>query len=104
MEQFENVSIIKKANIYFEGNVTSRTIIFKSGEKKTIGIMLPGEYEFKTGKKELMEIQAGNLHVLIDGDNEWKSFSLGESFEVPANSSFKVKVKEISDYCCSYIE
>ncbi|MBP6468003.1 MAG: DUF1255 family protein, partial [Fusobacteriaceae bacterium] len=33
MEKFENVSVIKKANIYFDGKVTSRTVLFADGEK-----------------------------------------------------------------------
>lgn len=104
MANFENITIIKKANIYFNGNVTSRTILFANGEKKTLGIMMPGEYEFGTGDKELMEIMAGNLDVLLPGKNEWISFTAGQSFEVPGNSSFKLVVKEVTDYCCSYGE
>lgn len=101
---FENVRIAKKANIYFNGNVTSRTILFATGEKKTLGIMMPGEYEFGTEDKELMEISAGNLQVLLPGSNEWIQIIGGQSFEVPAKSSFKLKVKEVTDYCCSYIK
>ncbi|MFT8315103.1 MAG: pyrimidine/purine nucleoside phosphorylase [Clostridium sp.] len=104
MENFQNVSIVKKANIYFDGNVTSRTIIFADGEKKTLGIMMPGEYEFGTGAKELMEITAGNLDVLLPNNTQWITFTAGQSFEVPANSSFKLVVKEVTDYCCSYGE
>src|SRR5471030_2045973 len=103
MEQFENVTVVKKANIYFDGKVTSRTIMFKDGEKKTLGIMLAGEYEFGTGKKELMEVLGGQLQVLLPGSQESVTFSEGQSFEVPANSSFKLVVKETSDYCCSYL-
>lgn len=102
MEQFENVTVVKKANIYFQGKVTSRTIMFSNGEKKTLGIMMPGEYEFGTEKKELMEVLAGKLEVLLPGSHEWTVFSEGQCFEVPANSKFKLVVKEISDYCCSY--
>ena len=36
MEQFEKVTVVKKANIYFDGNVTSRTVIFENGEKKPL--------------------------------------------------------------------
>lgn len=104
MGLFEKVSVVKEANVYFEGKVTSRTVIFENGEKKTLGIMLPGEYEFGTGKKELMEITAGNLEVKLPDSDEWVTFVGGEAFEVPANSSFKLIVKEITDYCCSYIE
>ena len=52
MSQFDNVSIVKKANAYFDGKVTSRTVIFSDGSKKTLGIMMPGEYEFSTLESE----------------------------------------------------
>ena len=104
MEKFENVSVIKKANIYFEGKVTSRTVLFPNGEKKTLGIMMTGEYEFGTEDKEIMEILAGNTEVLLPNETEWKAYNAGESFEVPANSKFLIKVLEISDYCCSYVK
>jgi len=38
------VAIVKKANIYYDGKVTSRTIEFEDGSVKSLGIMLPGEY------------------------------------------------------------
>lgn len=104
MGSLKNVNIIKKANVYFNGKVTSRTVLFNDGEKKTLGIMMPGEYEFGTDLKEIMEILAGNLEVLLPGSDNWIEVKEGQSFEVPANSSFKLKVKEVADYCCSYIK
>jgi uncharacterized protein YaiE (UPF0345 family) len=104
MSEFKNVTIIKKANIYFNGNVTSRTVLFADGSKKTLGIMLPGEYEFGTAKSELMEILSGDLVVTLPGSNGPKAIKPGESFEIGPNSSFKLKVETITDYCCSYIE
>lgn len=103
MSEFTNVSIIKKANIYYDGKVTSRAVIFSDGSKKTLGIMFPGEYEFGTDEKEIMEIMVGDLEILLPGDEEWKAIKGGESFEVPANSKFGIKIKTITDYCCSYI-
>ena len=103
MSEFNNVTITKQANVYFDGKVTSRSIIFQDGSKKTLGIMLPGEYEFNTDDKELMEILSGDLEVLLP-DNDWQTIKGGESFEVPANSSFQLKIKEITDYCCSFIK
>jgi len=29
-----NVSVVKKANVYFDGRVTSRTVLFADGTKK----------------------------------------------------------------------
>ena len=101
-DQFEHVTIVKKANIYFDGKVTSRTVLFPDGTRKTLGIMLPGEYEFGTAARELMEMLGGEMDVLLPGRSEWQIFKAGESFEVPANSSFKLKVSGPVDYCCSY--
>ncbi|MFH2090784.1 MAG: pyrimidine/purine nucleoside phosphorylase [Pseudomonadota bacterium] len=103
MSDFKQVTIVKKANIYFNGNVTSRSILFADGSKKTLGIMLPGEYEFNTGDKEIMEILSGDLDVLLPGNTQWQSIKGGQSFEVPANASFGLKIKTITDYCCSFI-
>lgn len=104
MSVFENVSIIKAANVYFDGKVTSRTVLFPNGEKKTLGIMMPGDYEFGTGDKEIMEILAGTLEVLLPGKDTWESITGGQAFEVPANSRFKLVIKELTDYCCSYVK
>jgi hypothetical protein len=104
VDKFTNVIVIKKANIYFNGNVTSRTIMFEDGTKKTLGIIMPGEYEFGTADKERMEVMAGTLKALLPGSKEWKSYGPGQAFEIPANSKFKVSAAEVSDYCCSYIQ
>jgi hypothetical protein len=65
--------------------------------------MLPGEYEFDTGDQELMEILAGDLEVLLPGADGWQAVKGGESFEVAANSRFSLKIKELTDYCCSFL-
>ncbi|MFH1983551.1 MAG: pyrimidine/purine nucleoside phosphorylase [Pseudomonadota bacterium] len=103
MSQFENVSVVREANIYFDGQVTSRSVIFKDGSRKTLGIMLPGEYEFNTDDKEIMEILSGDLDVLLPG-GEWQRIKGGEDFEVPAKSKFQLKVSKTTDYCCSFIK
>jgi uncharacterized protein YaiE (UPF0345 family) len=104
MEEFKGVTVVKKANVYFDGGVTSRTVLFPDGSKKTLGVMLPGEYEFNTGDREIMEIMAGELDVLLPGDTDWKTVKGGGSFEVPAKSAFRLKVRTLSDYCCSFVK
>lgn len=104
MSVFENVTVTREANVYFDGQVTSRTITFADGSSKTLGIMLPGEYTFNTGAAEIMEILSGRLEFLITGSENWQTITGGESFEVPANSSFQLKIKEITDYCCSFLK
>lgn len=102
MSQFENVTAVKAANVYFDGKVTSRTLILPDSSKVTLGIMMPGEYEFGTDARELMEILAGELQVLLPGETEWQKIGAGQSFEVPANSRFQLKIHSLTDYCCSY--
>ncbi len=83
MSKFKNVTVQKKANIYFDGKVISTSISFPDGSKKTLGVMQEGEYE---------------------NNSEWINIKSGESFEVPKNSSFKLKIHEITNYCCDYID
>jgi hypothetical protein len=83
--------------------VTSRTVRFPDGSEKTLGIMQPGEYEFGTGAAEVMEIMAGDLEVLLPGETQWRRVQDGDSFEVPAQSRFALKVTTLTDYCCSFV-
>lgn len=103
MAEFNNVSIAKAANILFEGNITSRTIVFEDNTRKTLGIMLPGEYELNTVHKEVMDIQRGVLEVLLPAQ-EWVKYEGPASFEIQANSKFKLRVHSLVDYCCSFIK
>ena len=104
MSELKNVTVVREANIYFGGKVTSRTVLFGDGSKKTLGVMLPGEYEFGTGDKEIMEIFSGDLDVLLPGEKAWKTVKDGEAFEVAANSKFRLKVRKLTDYCCSFVK
>lgn len=104
MAQIENVTVTKEANIYFDGKVTSRSIQLADGSVQSLGIMLPGEYEFGTDAKEIMEILSGELDVMLPGAGDWQTIKGGESFEVPASSKFQLKIHTITDYCCSYLK
>ena len=99
---FTNITIDKQANIYFEGNVTSRKITFADGSTKTLGIMLPGQYEFSTNLREEMAITAGTLRYQLAGE-EWQTIDGSGVFYVPANSTFALDVQTVTDYCCSYL-
>ena len=104
MDNFKNVDVDKLANIYFDGKVISRNIYLKDGSKKTLGIMLVGDYEFNTVTRELMEIISGKIKLKLKDDNEWKLITSGMEFNIPKNSSFKLKVLELVNYTCSYFE
>ena len=103
MSKFENVTAVKEANIYYDGKVTSRTLEFSDGSIKSLGIMLPGEYTFGTNEAEIMEIMSGELEIKLPNE-AWKILSTPETFNVPSNSSFDLKIKTPTDYCCSYIK
>ncbi|MGR9087427.1 MAG: pyrimidine/purine nucleoside phosphorylase [Gammaproteobacteria bacterium] len=104
MSEFTNVTVKKQANVYFDGKVTSRTLKFTDGTIKTLGFMLPGEYTFNTSDRELMEIIGGDLDVLLPNADRWQEAVAGDSFQVPANAQFTVRIKTPTDYCCSFIE
>ena len=104
MAKYENVDVDKLANIYFKGNVISRNIFLQDGSRKTLGVMLPGKYEFNTDARELMEITSGKLNLKIENDIEWTLIKDGMDFNIPKNSSFKVEVLELVNYICSYFE
>ena len=74
-----------------------------NGEKQTLGVMMPGEYTFDTKEAEIMEMLSGDLDIKLPGE-EWKTLHTPETFNVPANSSFDLKIKSVTDYCCSYFE
>lgn len=103
MTQFEQVSVTKQANVYFEGRVTSRTVWFPDGSKKTLGIALPGEYEFATALKEEMEILSGQLEIRLPGETAWQTVTAPAVFSVPAHAKFGMRVQTVVDYCCSYL-
>lgn len=104
MTKLDNISIIKEANIYFDGKVVSRTIFLPNGERQTLGVMQPGEYTFDTNEAEIMEMMSGELEIRLPGEPEFIKLNTPESFNVPANASFDLKIKTVTDYCCSYIE
>jgi len=100
---YENVTAIAQSNVYFDGSVVSHKIILSDGSEKTLGVMMPGEYTFDTSVAELMEVTGGEMLVLLPNSTQWISVKSGESFDVPGNVSFKVKVSAVCDYVCSYL-
>lgn len=102
MPKFDNVSVTKKANVFFEGKCVSHTVHLPNGDRKTIGVIFPGVLNFKTSEPELMEIIAGSCRVKLPGDADWRICRAGDSFSVPANSSFDIEPLETLDYVCHF--
>lgn len=99
-ETFEDATVTKQANVYYDGGVTSRTLVTEDGTRRTLGIMHPGDYEFETDSDEHIDVYAGRLRVTID--EETSVYEAGDSFVVPADTTFDVEVEDLVDYCCTY--
>ncbi len=90
-----------KVNEYFEGNVKSLSFDNTVGTQ-SMGIMLPGNYEFGTSTYELMKVISGKLIVKLPDNDNWKTFEVNETFEIDKDKKFKVKVEEETAYLCLY--
>jgi uncharacterized protein YaiE (UPF0345 family) len=102
--EFQGVTAVTKANVYFDGKVVSHTILFPDGSKKTLGLIYPGRFHFKTDQAERMEIVAGGCLVKLDGRSAATTFPAGLAFEVPARSGFDIEVNSgICEYICSFL-
>jgi len=102
MAQFDKVSVVKKANVYFDGKCVSHTVMLADGTKKTVGVILPSSLTFTTGAPEVMEGVGGTCRVRLRGENEWKAWGEGESFAVPGDSSFEIACDEPYHYVCHF--
>src|SRR4051812_12421018 len=102
MTQFNNVSVIAKSNIYFDGKCVSHTVLFPDGTKKTIGVIFPSTLNFGTAQPEKMDVVAGKCRVKMKDSAEWKTYGAGQSFSAPGNSSFDIETLETLDYVCHY--
>lgn len=102
--EFTNVTATALANIYFDGKVISHTIRTADGEKKTLGVILPGSYHFGTEAAERMDIVGGACEVELDGGTETLAVPAGSHFDVPANSGFTIRVAgDPCHYVCSFL-
>lgn len=102
MSQFDNVSVVKKSNVYFDGRCVSHTVLFADGTKKTVGVIFPSSLTFNTGAPEIMEVIGGRCRVQLAGESQWQEYGAGQSFNVPGNSSFQIETLELLDYVCHF--
>lgn len=100
--QFDNVSVVKKANIFFDGKCVSHNVLFADGTRKSVGVIFPSSLVFNTGAPEIMEINGGKCRVRLKGETKWKTYEGGQSFHVPGDSSFDIETIETLDYVCHF--
>jgi len=101
--KFIGVNVVRAANVYYDGKVTSRSLEFPDGTVRTLGIMLPGEYSFATSSPELVEVNSGFVLVQLPESEQWLEKRAGDSFQVPGDSTFRVFVQQLLDYTCTYL-
>ncbi len=103
--EFKEVTLLPKANVYFEGKVISHTFLLSDGSRKTAGIIFPGPFHFGTDKAERMQITDGQCTVKLDGQTEVNVYAAGQQFDVPAHSGFNIEVQSgLCQYVCSFLD
>ena len=101
-DRFDAVSVIKQANVYFDGKCVSHTVLLADGTRKTLGVILPSTLTFNTGAPERMEIVAGRCRVRQAGSDAWQDYGAGQSFDVPGDSHFDIEAIEPTHYVCHF--
>lgn len=100
--QLDQVSVLKKANVYFDGKCVSHTVVLADGTRKSVGVILPSTLTFNTGAPEVMELIDGRCRVKLAGQSGSKEYAGGQSFEVPGSSSFEIETLEPVHYVCHF--
>ncbi len=101
-DQISNVSVNTQANVYFDGKCVSHGITLADGTKKSVGVILPATLTFNTGAAEIMECVGGACEYKLAGSEVWVKSSVGESFSIPAQSKFDIRVTEAYHYICHF--
>ena len=101
-QRFDNVTVSTQANVYFDGKCVSHGIVLADGSKKSVGVVLPSKLMFTTGAPEVMELVDGACRVKLRGSDDWVAYGAGQSFSVPANSSFDIEVSQTLHYVCHF--
>ena len=99
----DNVRIVKKANVYFDGKCVSHSLILADGSRQSLGVILPSTLTFNTEAPEIMEGVRGTCRVRLANQTEWKTYGPHESFSIAAHSSFDIEVtNEPYHYICHF--
>ncbi len=101
-QQYTGVTVTTQANVYFDGKCVSHSITLADGTKKSVGVILPATLTFNTGAPEIMECVAGACEYKLAGSDRWVKSSAGDTFNVPGNSSFEIRVTEAYHYICHF--
>jgi uncharacterized protein YaiE (UPF0345 family) len=99
--QFEQVTVNKKANVFFDGKCVSHTVTLASGERKSVGVILPSTLRFDLSTREVMEVVDGTAFVSINGAAE-QAYAAGQSWTVEAGGYFIIRAEAPVHYVCHF--
>ena len=99
--QFEQVTVNKKANVFFDGKCVSHTVTLASGERKSVGVILPSTLRFDLSTREVMEVVDGTAFVSINGAAE-QTYAAGQSWTVEAGGYFVIRAEAPVHYVCHF--
>lgn len=103
-KKLANVTVESKANVYFDGKVSSRTCYREDGSRFTLGVITAGSYTFGVGDREVVQLISGAVEVFRPGDTEWKAFAAPETFEIIANCDYQIRTYGVAEYLCDYFK
>lgn len=98
-----NATITTQANVYFDGKCVSHALTLPDGAKKTVGVVLPATLTFNTGAPERMECVAGSCEFKLAGSDVWVQSAAGDTFDIPGNSRFEIRVSQAYHYICHFV-
>ena len=101
-EKLHNIEVMSKANVYFDGRVTSRTCYRPDGSRFTLGIITAGSYTFGVGDREVVALISGEVEVKRPVDSDWVKFAAPEVFEIQANCDYDIRTYGVVEYLCDY--
>ncbi len=101
-DKIDGATVTTQANVYFDGKCMSHSLLLADGSRKSVGVILPATLVFSTAAAEVMECVAGACEWRLAGTEAWVASRPGESFSVPANSKFEIRVTQAYHYICHF--
>ena len=74
----------------------------KDRKAASVGIMAVGNYEFGALANEHYTVTSGRIFLWNEKNEKWDPFVPFETFMIPVNTNFKLKIEEISTFLCVY--
>lgn len=101
-ETLSVATVTTKANVYFDGKCVSHDVQTADGQRKSVGVIFPADLTFGTAAPETMECVGGACEYQLEEGGPWRLCAPGQSFQIPGNAKFNIRVTEVFHYICHY--